>query len=141
MQGEERVTDEGMASPGWHEAAEPETEAPEDHGPETEVPRSEAPAPAPRREYERRPQQSARTPPTPRTPASPAAIQGAIDDVNQIVENLKEALDNMEEVLETLEFAERQKTADEQEIESLRRSLRHLQKPREGGPPQQGRRH
>jgi hypothetical protein len=39
----------------------------------------------------------------------------------------------MEEVLETLELAERQKNADEQEIESLRRGLRQLHRPREGG--------
>jgi hypothetical protein len=36
-------------------------------------------------------------------------------------------------VLETLEFAERQKTADEQEIESLRRMLKQMHRPREGG--------
>ena len=39
----------------------------------------------------------------------------------------------MEEVLETLELAERQKIADEQEIETLRRGLRQLHRPREGG--------
>jgi hypothetical protein len=38
----------------------------------------------------------------------------------------------MEEVLETLEIAERQKDADEREIESLRRALRQLQRPRSG---------
>jgi hypothetical protein len=37
----------------------------------------------------------------------------------------------MEGVLETLELAERQKTADEQEIDSLRRSMRNLQGRRE----------
>ena len=36
----------------------------------------------------------------------------------------------MEEVLELVELAERQKLADEQEIESLRRALRQLQRPR-----------
>jgi hypothetical protein len=61
--------------------------------------------------------------------------------VSQIIETLKQALDHMEEVLETLELAERQKTADEQEIEQLRRSLRHLQRPRDGGQGQHGRRH
>ena len=35
----------------------------------------------------------------------------------------------MEEVLETLELAERQKIADEQEIETLRRGLRQLHRP------------
>jgi hypothetical protein len=36
----------------------------------------------------------------------------------------------MEEVLETVELAERQKRADEHEIETLRRSLRQLHRPR-----------
>jgi hypothetical protein len=39
----------------------------------------------------------------------------------------------MELVLETLELAERQKNADEYEIETLRRSMRHLHGPRHGG--------
>ncbi len=61
-----------------------------------------------------------------------SAISRAIDEVGQIIEALKRVLDQMEEVLELAEMAERQKTADEQEIESLRRSLRQLQRP--GGP-------
>jgi hypothetical protein len=36
----------------------------------------------------------------------------------------------MEEVLELIELAERQKSADEREIESLRRALRKIQQPR-----------
>ena len=40
----------------------------------------------------------------------------------------------MEEVLEILEVAERQKDADEREIESLRRALRQVQRPREREP-------
>ena len=65
--------------------------------------------------------------------ASPAGVQKAIEEVNQIIQTLKETLDDMEEVLETLEFAERQKNADEREIESMRRALRQLQRPREVG--------
>jgi predicted RNase H-like nuclease (RuvC/YqgF family) len=61
------------------------------------------------------------------------AVQQAIEEVNQIIETLRGTLDDMEAVLETLELAERQKTADEQEIETLRRGLRHLHRPREGG--------
>jgi hypothetical protein len=54
--------------------------------------------------------------------------------VNGIIEVLRESLEEMEEVLETLELAERQKDADEREIETLRRSLRQLQpRPRDGG--------
>ncbi len=72
-------------------------------------------------------------------PASPAAVQEAIEEVNHIIDTLKETLGDMEEVLETLELAERQKDADEREIETLRRSLRQLQHPREGGHPHRGR--
>jgi len=36
----------------------------------------------------------------------------------------------MEEVRELVELAERQKSADEREIESLRRALRKVQQPR-----------
>jgi hypothetical protein len=61
-----------------------------------------------------------------------SAISQAIDEVAQIIEALKRTLDQMEDVLELTEVAERQKTADEQEIESLRRALRQLQRP--GGP-------
>jgi hypothetical protein len=67
--------------------------------------------------------------------ASPASVQKAIEEVNQIIETLRGTLDEMEEVLETLELAERQKNADEQEIETLRRGLRQLHRPREGGHP------
>ncbi len=55
----------------------------------------------------------------------------AIEEVNHIMETLRATLDDMEEVLETLELAERQKNADEQEIETLRRGLHRLQRPRE----------
>ncbi len=53
--------------------------------------------------------------------------------VNQIITTLQQTLNEMEEVLETLELAERQKDADEREIESLRHALRHLHRPRDGG--------
>ncbi|MCX6928683.1 MAG: hypothetical protein NT154_36545 [Verrucomicrobia bacterium] len=65
-------------------------------------------------------------------------MQQAIEEVNRIIDSLRETLDDMEEVLETLELAERQKTADEQEIETLRRGLRQLHRPREGGPRDSG---
>ena len=76
------------------------------------------------------------TPPPPareRQPASPMAVQQAIEEVNYIIETLRGTLDDMEAVLETLELAERQKIADEQEIETLRRGLRQLHRPREAG--------
>ncbi len=37
----------------------------------------------------------------------------------------------MEGVLETLELAERQKNADEAEVQSLRKALSHLRHPKE----------
>ena len=66
-------------------------------------------------------------------PRAPMAVQQAIEEVNQVIETLRGTLDDMEAVLETLELAERQKNADEQEIETLRRGLRQLHRPREGG--------
>src|SRR5205085_12260426 len=70
---------------------------------------------------------------TPRHGSHPAAgVKQAIEEVNHIIETLREALDEMEEVLETLELAERQKDADEREVESLRHALRNLQRAREG---------
>ena len=66
-------------------------------------------------------------------PASLATVQEAIEEVNSIVDALRGALDDMEEVLEMLELFERQKNADEREIDSLRRALRQIHRPREGG--------
>ncbi len=66
-------------------------------------------------------------------PRGPMAVQQAIEEVNHIIETLRAALDDMDAVLETLELAERQKIGDEQEIETLRRGLRQLYRPREGG--------
>lgn len=51
-----------------------------------------------------------------------------MEDVNKIIETLRESLEDMEEVLETLELAERQQIADEQEVENLRRALRQLKR-------------
>jgi uncharacterized protein YjiS (DUF1127 family) len=59
-----------------------------------------------------------------------SAISQAVNEVMQIIDALKHAVEQMEEVLELVELAERQKLADEQEIESLRRALRQLQRPR-----------
>jgi len=59
-------------------------------------------------------------------------VQDAIAQVNEIINTLRETLDEMEAVLETLELAERQKDADEREIDSLRHALRRLNRPREG---------
>jgi hypothetical protein len=92
---------------------------------------SEAPATAPE-ERERSVSPDA-TLSRPHQPASRASIQQAIEQVNRIVQSLKEASDEMEGVLEMLELFERQGDADEREIESLRRALRQFQRPRDGG--------
>lgn len=74
-------------------------------------------------------------PPPPAQPASPAAIREAIEEVNQVLESLRLAIEDLEDVADTLELAERQKTADEQEIEALKRALRQFRggRDREGG--------
>ena len=59
-----------------------------------------------------------------------SAIIRAIEQVDQILASLKETVDEMEEVLEILEQAERQKTGDEREIESLQRALNRVQRER-----------
>ena len=74
----------------------------------------------------------AETAPGPQPPAAPGpdgvpAITQAVEEVRQILESLEEALEQMEEVLRLVELAERQNSADEKEIESLRRALRKIQ--------------
>jgi hypothetical protein len=76
-------------------------------------------------------------PSAPSRPASPASVEQAIEEVGGIVDTLRSALNEMEEVLEMLEMFERQKNADEREIDSLRRALRQVHRPREGGHHQQ----
>jgi hypothetical protein len=61
-----------------------------------------------------------------------SAVSQAVNEVMAIVESLKQALERMDEVLELVELAERQKLADEHEIDSLRRGLRQMQHPRSG---------
>jgi len=61
------------------------------------------------------------------------SVQKAIEEVNGVVDALRGALDEMEEVLEMLELFERQQNVDEREIDSLRRALRQMHRPREGG--------
>ena len=63
-------------------------------------------------------------------PAVPSVRQ-AVAEVREIVESLEQALEKMEEVLRLVEHAERQKAADEHEIDSLRRALHKIQAPRE----------
>ena len=65
--------------------------------------------------------------------AAPATVEKAIEEVSAVVESLRTSLDEMEEVLEMLELFERQKNADEREIESLRRAVRQINRPRDTG--------
>jgi len=89
------------------------------------------------RESSRPPMREVRQAPPPpfreSRPAQPMAVQEAIEEVNRIIEGLRGSLNDMEEVLESLELAERQKIADEQEIETLRRGLQRLHRPPDRG--------
>lgn len=66
-------------------------------------------------------------------------MQKALQEVSDVIGSLREALDDMEDVQEMLEQFERQASADEREIESLRRALRHMQRPRDAGQHSHGR--
>lgn len=60
------------------------------------------------------------------------SVTQAIEQVNEIIAELKHALEEMDDILETLELAERQKIDDEREIENLQGALRRLNRPRDG---------
>jgi hypothetical protein len=49
----------------------------------------------------------------------------------EIAEGLRELVDRIDEILELVEVAERQKLADERELDNLRRALRRIQPPRQ----------
>ena len=139
---------EGFSS---HEDA-PHTDA---HEPITENAPAPEPPREPRREQQRRddrrddrrdvrpPQPPPRVPPAQRQwvkpadfrPAAPTAISQAIEHAMFIATALKELHDQMDEVLELVEIAERQKIADERELEEFRRALRRIQPQRQQPPP------
>jgi len=60
-------------------------------------------------------------------PAEETAIHEAVAHATFIANALKELHDQMDEILELVEVAERQKLADERELEDLRRALRRIQ--------------
>jgi hypothetical protein len=115
------------------------------------------PAPEPRRDERRdfrreprrderrdeRPQPPPRVPPAQRQwvkpadfrPAEETAIHEAVAHATFIANALKELHDQMDEVLELVEIAERQKLADEREIDELRRALRRIQPQNRPQPP------
>jgi septal ring factor EnvC (AmiA/AmiB activator) len=94
-----------------------------------------SPARAPQPPYQRPAQQQRVRQDQQRYREQGSPIHKAIQDVEQIIHDLKETLEEMDEVLETLEQAEREKTADEREIEQLRRSLKGMHRGRDTAPP------
>jgi len=64
-------------------------------------------------------------------PADTSAIHQAVVHATEIAESLKELVDRIDEILELVEIAERQKLADERELDNLRRALRRIQPPRQ----------
>jgi len=73
-------------------------------------------------------------------PAETSAIHQAVVHATEIAEGLKILVDRIDEILELVEVAERQKLADERELDNLRRALRRIQPPRQsqGNEPHRG---
>ena len=127
-----------------HETDSPETPAGE---PAAEI--SPTTAARPTREFHREPQRDRRPERRPEPlrpkpwvkpadfrPAETSAVSQAVAHATEIAESLKQMIDQLDEVLELVEVAERQKVADEREIDELRRALRRIQPPRrEPSPP------
>lgn len=109
--------------------------------PEPEPKRPQEP---PRRPEPRRPEPPRSKPwvkPADFRPADISAISQAVAHATEIAESLKHTLDQLDEILELVELAERQKLADEREIDELRRALRRIQPPRHQQHPPRGPRH
>lgn len=107
----------------------PEARAPRE--PQREFPRDRRPD---RRPEPPRQRQWAR--PADFRPAETSAISEAVAHATEIAGSLKQMIDQLDEVLELVEVAERQKLADEREIDELHRALRRIQPPRREQPPQ-----
>jgi hypothetical protein len=136
MQEPEPVTEVPAAEPERTPAPEPPREQ---HREERRPHRRED------RREERREERPTPVPPPPRVapaqrqwakpsdfrPAAPTAISQAVEHAMFIATALKELHDQMDEILELVEVAERQKLADEREIEELRRALRRIQPQRQ----------
>ena len=65
---------------------------------------------------------------TPETPAAESAVKKVIEQVEKIKDTLKAVLGDFNDVLASLRVAEKEKKATEKEIESIRATLRSLQK-------------
>ena len=77
----------------------------------------------------------ANTPPTTRPPqlngeheASPSALRAVLEQVEGIKGSLRDLLGQINETASLLKAAEKEKRVSEQEIESVRRTLRSLQR-------------
>ena len=90
------------------------------------------------RRNELRPPKPAYVKPADFRPAETSAIHEAVSIATEIATSLKQMIDQLDEILELVEVAERQKLADEREIDELRRALRRIQPPRQfqQAPPQ-----
>jgi hypothetical protein len=110
--------------------------------PEPEPARERPPVRPPQAEP-RRPEPRPWSKPADFRPADVSAITQAVAHATEIAESLKHTLDQLDEILELVELAERQKIADEREIDELRRALRRIQQPRHLPSPhlQRGPRH
>jgi hypothetical protein len=125
-----------------------ETDSPEAPLTESAAEISRAPEARPQRDFPREPQRDRRPERRPEPlrpkpwakpadfrPAETSAVSQAVAHATEIAESLKQMIDQLDEVLELVEVAERQKLADEREIDELRRALRRIQPPRREPPP------
>ena len=121
-----------------------ETDSPETPVTDSAAEISRAPEARPQRDFPREPQRDRRPEPQrPKPwvqpadfrPAEISAVSQAVAHATEIAESLKQMIDQLDEVLELVEVAERQKLADEREIDELRRALRRIQPPRREPPP------
>lgn len=144
------------AGPVAESAAECVAEIPAAPEPERERERQPEPERQPERErqpeHQRQPERPARPEyrrPEPKPwvkpadfrPAETSAISQAVAHATEIAESLKHTIDQLDEILELVELAERQKLADEREIDELRRALRRIQPPRQQQQLSRGPRH
>ncbi len=99
-----------------------------------ETPPVARPQPVHQPRHERRPDSPPPKPwikPADFRPADTSAIHQAVVHATEIAEGLRELVDRIDEILELVEVAERQKLADERELDNLRRALRRIQPPRQ----------
>jgi hypothetical protein len=131
---------EAMSEPPVEIVPELAAELPPAPAPEPEPERERRPERPPQPEY-RRPEPRPWVKPADFRPAEVSAISQAVAHATQIAEALKHTIDELDEILELVEIAERQKLADEREIEELRRALRRIQPPRQQQHAPRGPRH